>query len=80
MNIENHHLHNEFPEYHDQIHQLKMNDRHFIKLFDQYHDVDRNVRRIEEEVEAASDERLETLKLKRLHLKDELFVMLKKAS
>jgi len=80
MSVENHHLHNEFPEFNEQIHHLKMNDRHFTKLFDEYHDVDRNVRRIEDLAEAASDERLETLKLKRLHLKDELFVMLKKAS
>ena len=80
MSVTNHSLHQEFPEFHDQIHQLKMNDRHFIKLFDEYHDLDRNVRRIEDEVEAASDQRLETLKLRRLHLKDELFVMLKKAS
>ncbi|MDP2562310.1 YdcH family protein [Psychrobium sp. 1_MG-2023] len=80
MSVENHHLHNEFPEFHQQIHDLKMSDRHFIKLFDEYHDVDRNVRRIEDAAEAASDERLEALKLRRLHLKDELFVMLKKAS
>ena len=79
MTIENHHLHNEFPEFNDQIRELKMNNRHFSKLFDEYHHLDRDVRRIEDAVEVSSDEHLENLKLRRLHLKDELFTMLKKA-
>jgi len=79
MSVENHHLHNEFPEYHDQIHDLKMHDRHFSKLFDEYHTLDRSVRRIEDAAEVSSDEHLEGLKIRRLHLKDELFTMLKKA-
>ncbi|MGB0835044.1 MAG: YdcH family protein [Psychrobium sp.] len=79
MTIENHHLHNEFPEFNDQIRELKMNNRHFSKLFDEYHHLDRDVRRIEDAVEVSSDEHLENLKLRRLHLKDELFTMLKQA-
>lgn len=79
MNIENHSLHNEFPEMSEQIRALKMKDRHFARLFDEYHEIDREVRRIEEEAEAASDERLEGLKMRRLHLKDDLYAMLKEA-
>lgn len=79
MPIENHSLLNEFPEMADQIHALKMKDRHFSRLFDEYHEIDREVRRIEEEVEAASDDRLEDLKMRRLHLKDDLFAMLQEA-
>jgi len=37
------------------------------------------VARIEQEVEAASDARLEALKIRRLHLKDDLHALLKKA-
>lgn len=77
--IENHNLHHEFPEHKERIHDLKMNDRHFARLFDEYHDMDREVRKIEDGAEAASDQRLEGLKLKRLHLKDELFAMLEAA-
>jgi len=77
--IENHNLHHEFPEHKDRIHDLKMNDRHFARLFEEYHDMDREVRKIEEGAEAASDQRLEGLKLKRLHLKDELYAMLEAA-
>lgn len=76
MIIENHSLHNEFPEHKERIHDLKMNNRHFARLFEEYHDLDREVRKIEEGAEAASDQRLEEMKLKRLHLKDELFAML----
>jgi uncharacterized protein YdcH (DUF465 family) len=76
MNIENHNLHHEFPQHHDRIHELKMNDRHFARFFDEYHDVDREVRKIEEGAEAASDQRLETLKLRRLTLKDDLLALI----
>lgn len=77
MTIEHHDLHHEFPNMQAQIRSLKMNDRHFARLFDEYHDLDREVRKIEELVEAASDERLEALKMRRVHLKDELYDMLK---
>ena len=79
MTIDNHSLHNDFPEMADQIRTLKMKDRHFARLFDEYHEIDREVRLIEEETEAASDNRLEGLKMRRLHLKDDLFAMLKEA-
>lgn len=80
MSIEKHHLHHEFPEYDQQIHDLKMNDRHFARLFEEYDVIDKEVYRIEEEIEAASDQRLEDLKIKRVHLKDELYQMLQKAA
>lgn len=76
--IEKHDLHHEFPEFEQEIRQLKMSDAHFARLFKEYHELDHEVRRIEEGVESTSDEYLETQKRARLHLKDELFVMLKK--
>ena len=77
---ESHNLATEFPEYKEQIHQLKMEDRHFARLFDEYHEVDDQLHRTEQGIEVHADEFVETLKLKRLHLKDELFDMLKKVS
>ncbi|MGM0594216.1 MAG: YdcH family protein [Pseudomonadota bacterium] len=74
---EHHDLVHELPEYRDKIHEMKMNDAHFAKLFDEYHEVDHEVRRIEQEIETPSDEYTEELKKKRLNLKDQLFVMLK---
>ncbi len=76
MSIENHSLHNEFPQHNDRIRELKMNDRHFVRLFDEYHDLDREIRKIEEGAEAASDARIEGLKMRRVHLKDDLLGML----
>ena len=80
MKIEKHDLVHELPEYRDQIHTLKTSNNHFARLFDQYHDVDHEVRRIEEGAETASDEHLEERKKVRLALKDELFEMLKAAA
>lgn len=78
MFIEKHDIHHEFPEFKDEIRELKMTNNHFSKLFKSYHELDHEVIRIEEGVENTSDEYLENLKLKRLHLKDELYTMLKK--
>lgn len=79
MIIDRHSLAKELPEYKEQIHQLKMENRHFAKLADEYHDLDNEIIRIEEGVENTTDEYVDGLKKKRLHLKDELFAMLKKA-
>ena len=78
MTIEKHDLHHEFPEFEQEIHQLKISDNHFAKLFKEYHEVDHEVHRIEQGVENTSDDYLESLKKQRLSLKDKLFVMLKK--
>ena len=75
--IENHSLANEFPEYKQQIHDLKMNNNHFRRFFDDYHEVDHEIHRIETGAENTSDEILEELKKKRLYLKDELAQMLR---
>ena len=73
---EKHDLHHEFPEHRERIHELKVGNTHFAKMFEQYHDVNREVRRIEEGVENTSDEYLEDLKKKRLLLKDRLYEMI----
>ena len=80
MSIDRHSLAKELPEFKEKIHELKMNDRHFARLFDDYHDLDHEMIRIEEGVENTSDEYLESLKKQRLHLKDQLYSLLKSAS
>lgn len=74
---EKHDLIHEFPEHRETIHNLKMSDNHFAKLFDEYHEVDHEVHRIETNVETTSDEYLEEKKKQRLHLKDELLKIIK---
>ncbi len=77
MTVEKHDLHSEFPEFNQQIHDLKISNAHFSKLFDEYHKLDHEVRRIENGVENTSDDYLEEKKKARLNLKDQLFTMLK---
>ncbi len=74
-----HELHAEFPEHADLLHQLKMTDAHFKRVSERYHEVNREIHRIEAEVEAASDARLEDLKKQRLAMLDEVTEMLSKA-
>jgi len=78
--IEKHDLVHEFPEYRERIHELKLNNAHFARLFAEYHDVDHAVHRMEEGAEVACDERLDVAKRRRLALKDELYGMLKAAA
>jgi len=74
---EKHDLIHELPEYRETIHKLKISDSHFSRLFDEYHEIDHEVHRIETGIETTSDEYLENKKKQRLHLKDELFQMIK---
>ncbi|MBL0012253.1 MAG: DUF465 domain-containing protein [Flavobacterium sp.] len=75
--MEKHDLLHEFPEHQDKIHQLKVENSYFRKLFDEYHDLDHQLLRIKTGVEIATDEALKELKAKALHLKDELYKMIK---
>jgi uncharacterized protein len=76
-NVPKHDLIHEFPEFREKIHALKIANAHFSRLFDEYHVQDHEVRRIETGAEATSDDHLENCKKKRLHLKDQLFSMLR---
>lgn len=77
MELQQHDLHHEFPEYGEAIHQLKTSNSHFLKLFDEYHRVNKDIRRIEENEEPVIDEVLEAFKKQRLKLKDDLHAMLR---
>jgi uncharacterized protein YdcH (DUF465 family) len=67
-----HELHEEFPGQIDLMHQLKMENPHFARLADQYHDVNRAIHRAETRVEAISDQAEAELRRQRLRLKDEI--------
>lgn len=76
---EHHRLAEEFAEFKDRIRELKMNNAHFVKKYDEYAAVDDEVYRIEEEIETPSDVYTETLKKRRAKLKDELYAILREA-
>lgn len=67
-----HELADEFPDDHQILHNLKLNDAHFAKLSEAHHDLNREIHRIESGVEATSDDRLESLKKQRLTLLDDV--------
>jgi uncharacterized protein len=68
-----------FPNNAEALRELKLNDAHFARLAEQHHEVNREIHRIEAEIDAASDDRLEALKKERLHLLDEIAAMLEAA-
>jgi uncharacterized protein YdcH (DUF465 family) len=71
--MERHALIHEFPELTDKIHDLKTQDAHFKKLFDEYHELEHRIHRINTEEEVVIDEHAHELKAKLLHLKDDLY-------
>ncbi len=75
--MEKHDLLHELPEYQDKIHDLKVSDPYFRKLFDEYHEMDHQIFRIKTGIEIATDEALKEMKTHLLHLKDELYSQLK---
>lgn len=76
MTALHHDLVSEFPELREKIHQFKLENGHFAKLFDEYHQVNSEVIRLEAENIPVTDESFETLKKQRLNLKDKLYNML----
>ena len=76
MSVEHHDLHHEFPELNDKIHEMKTNNNHFRRLFDEYHELTTQVENMEKEVTPVSSMTEEEAKKRRLHLKDELYAML----
>ena len=68
-----HPIFREFPEHRDSIRHLKGTDEKFRKAFDEYHTVDDAIYRIEEEIDFATDQEIEDLKLTRARLKDWIY-------
>ncbi|MBB5319606.1 YdcH family protein [Marinobacter oulmenensis] len=77
MTLEKHDLLRELPESKESIHELKTHDTHFARLFEEYHELDHEIHRIESGAEHTADEYLETQKKKRLSLKDQLYGMVR---
>lgn len=78
MSITHHPLVEEFPEYKDQLHALKLSDAHFRRLTHEYEGIDKSIVRAEQGMVSANDDYMTELKKDRLHLKDQIFEMLTK--
>lgn len=70
---EHHVLIEDFPDYRDTIHQLKVEDTEFAHLMDEYNRLTKEIEGLESRDEPVTDEYMEALKRERVHLKDRLY-------
>jgi hypothetical protein len=73
---ESHDIPHEFPEYRELAKQLCDADPEFKSMYSEYHQLDEEIRQIEQNVEAVSDLYAEELKKKRVVLKDKIYDIL----
>ena len=77
MELLNHDLAHEFPEYLEKMNHLRASDAHFSTLFAHYDAHNQTITQYEQGRAAVTDEELEVLKKKRLYVKDEIYQILK---
>ncbi len=63
-------------EYKEEIHELKLNNAHFVKVFEKHNELDQKVEDAEADRVILTDVELETLKKEKLLLKDEAYKMI----
>ena len=68
----------EFPAHRETIRSLKLADGQFRAMFEEYHKLDDEICRIEEDVEFATDQQIDELKFKRAKLKDALYTAMQR--
>jgi uncharacterized protein len=76
MDLLNHDIAHEFPQYLEKMHSLKTSDVHFAKLFHEYDQENHAIKKYELGGAVISDEALEVMKKKRLNLKDQIYLRL----
>jgi len=63
-------------EYRDEIHDLKMQNAHFAKIFEKHNELDQKTTDADEGRQHFSDMEIETMKKEKLLLKDEALKMI----
>ena len=66
-----------FPEYRDLISQLKQSDKRFARLFDEHNELDEKIANMAKNPVTGNLDEVEVLKTQKLHLKDQLYQILK---
>lgn len=66
-----------FPEYRERIAELRANDRHFSRLFDQHNALDHEIKNLEDRHTPSLHSEIEQLKKEKLLIKEKLYVLLK---
>lgn len=68
-----------FPEYQDLFRRLTSSDPHFSHLVDRHRDLNERIQKMESGVVPAKSAEIETLKKKKLLIKDEVYRLLREA-
>lgn len=68
-----------FPEYRELISQLIERDHHFRQLISKHTEMNRRVEAMEAGIEPGTQQEIETLKKKKLAIKDEVYKALREA-
>jgi len=76
MSETGHDLQTLFPAQREILHVLKLESAHYRELADRHHKLAIEISRIEDGLEAASDDRLEEAKKQRLGILDEIAAMI----
>ena len=66
-----------FPEYRDLISKLRQDNPHFSRMFDEHHQLDRQITQLELNPVNHLDQKIELLKRQKLRLKDALYQLLR---
>jgi len=74
---ERHDIENEFPQFQQQIEEMKRINPAFSALMKEHDQLDNEIRRLEEQAQPVGDTYIEELKKKRAFLKDRVYEMLK---
>lgn len=69
-----------FREHRELISQLRQNDRHFERLFDEHNALDHKIQNAESGIEHCSEVELENMKKQKLLLKDQIYAILQSKS
>lgn len=69
-----------FHEFHDLIEELKTSDRYFQNLFEKHRVLDQKIGNMELRLEPGTPDEIESLKKKKLAIKDELYALLRQIS
>jgi len=75
-----HELAEAFPDQVERLHELKISNPHFARLFEEYHTLNREIHRAETDLEPVADHVLEDMKKRRLAMLDEVAARLREST
>ncbi len=65
-----------FHEYREEITNLKQNNAHFEKIFNEHNELDTKIQNAENGIEHISNQEIDVLKKQKLLLKDQVYAMI----